>query len=148
MYVYTKFKEHFRMGGELWHPHKADVGEPLEQYDFPDAAGVKRKIAVFQNPMTGYFHVAERESGGLVGFGKEIGLAIAAVVEDLATGDASIIDGQIEKAKREMAQAKEVTPEEFWRGFKKERQVVCTPGSDKGDMRGGSRHLRVPPIGA
>lgn len=105
------------MGGPLWHPKKADVGEPIETHDFHDTGGVVRKIAVFKNPKTGHYHIADRESGALVGHGKEIGLAIAEVVSDIAQGEPDFMDSQIENAKKEMAQAEEYTAEEFWRGF-------------------------------
>lgn len=105
--VYTKKYTPFRFGG-VWTPIYTRA-VPLETYNVGDF-----QLLLFKNPGAEYYHVAEGSTGALVGSGKSGPLALAMVIQDLATADPAVVESQMETARVESAQAEWEEPDRFW----------------------------------
>ena len=103
MKVWTLEYVPFVMGGSVWQPIYCDI-EIQGTYDL--GKGYKGHLVVAPNGKT---FVAESETGAFVG------PTIDAVRKDIKKATKKVMKQQIEDAKVQVKNAKEVKPEEFWR---------------------------------
>ena len=97
----------FIMGGNPHQPVKSDV--PV---DGPYDLGMGYEGYLATSPDSGAF-VVEATSGGIVG------RSLETVREDIAQGDPALMVKQVENGRKERDRARTITPEEFWKGFRK-----------------------------
>ena len=106
--VYTLRYEPFILGGSVWQPVSANV-EWHGEYDL--GKGFRGYLIVSPNGKT---FVAESESGAFVG------PSIQQVREDIAESEnLDLMKKQVEDAKKQSKQAKEIPAEEFWKLLEK-----------------------------
>jgi len=111
--VWTLRYNAFVMGGKTDQPVETDV-EPIHRF--------KRRgfeFAVFQNPVTTHFHVAEVSTGGFVGFGHTQELAIADLVGNIKGVRRETLQEQLRRGAQEGRGAVSLTPEDFWKSFRR-----------------------------
>ena len=102
--IWTTGFRPFIMGGNVNAPlaAKVEVGKPVK---------LSKDISVFvvKSPLTGETHVADADSGALVG------TSLKSVREDVRTGDKKVMKKQIAEAKEQFKKAVMLEPEEFWK---------------------------------
>ena len=91
----------------------ATEAEPLSQHT---NRGIT--LAIFHNPKTNSYHVAEATTGAFVGHGKTVSAALNGVERDLAAADPAVIKEQLKQAAEQSAAAPLVPAEEFWSKFR------------------------------
>ena len=104
--VYTLEYCPFVMGGEVWQPMATEV-----EADGPHDIGKGFEAYVVTAP-NGKTFVAEKESGAF------IGPDLKTVSGDIKIGELKSMKKQVEDAKLQMAKAKTVTNEYFWKKLK------------------------------
>jgi hypothetical protein len=115
MKIWTRRAAPFRLGGTTELIATEVTGEP-----FSFASFIGYNFHAFRNPISGAYHVAEAESGALVGFHEDSAArALSQVMNDVADGDPEYMRKQVEDGKRERDAATVLTPDEFWRGLAK-----------------------------
>lgn len=106
MWIYTLEYCPFVMGGSVWQPVKT---EWTVEGSFALERGYKGYLAIAPNGTT---YVIEGKSGAL------IGPSIEEVKKDVKSGNPEVMKEQIANALKEVANARIVEPDEFWRKLK------------------------------
>lgn len=107
--AWTMRYEPFRCGGSLWNPVIAEV-----EAEGPFDLGKGFHGHVFTSG-EGRFHVAESETGALVGAGVTMESALEAVRKDIDEAEETVMAQQIVQAKETVQRATEIESTEFLR---------------------------------
>jgi len=109
--IWTYRTAPFRLGGT----HEAIIATVTAEESF-EVNGYT--LHVVKSPRTGHYHVAEGQTGALIGYGRDKGRAIAQVVADIAQAAPGVIDSQIIEAKKIVKGAKLIKPTDFWHALR------------------------------
>ncbi len=113
MEVFTRVFNFFKFGG-IYDLVKTEIDEYERIRLGKGIYGI-----LFYNPIKGIWHLAEEQSGALVGTHQDKGVLISQVRIDVDIGDEKIMQRQIEEGKRQLSQAKLVTNKDFFEKFQR-----------------------------
>lgn len=104
--IWTEAYRPFILGGDVHAPISTtvEVGDAID-------VGKGMKAFVVVSPK-GKIHIAESVTGAFVGE------SVDDVKADIAAADKKVMKSQIEHAKKRLARATALAPEEFWKSFR------------------------------
>jgi hypothetical protein len=103
----------FVMGGETHQPVKTHV-EKFERVEI----GKGYYGLLVQNPVKNLWHMVQEDCGCIIGTHRDKNTLIESVMQDVKTGDTSVMKEQIEFGKELVKRAREMEPKKFFSMFK------------------------------
>jgi len=112
--IYTRCTAPFRFGGTESLIKTRDTAVCIVML------GKGRTGHIFHNRKKNLWHIAESTCGAIIGTGKDFGILVGQVIQDVSSGDEAVMDAQVEQGLKDRESAKHIAADHFWLRFKSE----------------------------